>query len=232
MKDFEKLTDLEIYNLTDENIKAYKRLVLAENGVKFPEKPVEPKEIEAKPDLIVYTIDGLSDKWNGLCFLTIEAAREFVKFIVTFKNIGCIKSSNVDYKIQLFDEGLPKDWHGNVPTLNIQANPVFSNELYKSVEKDIRAYNTQKEKYLKEKESYNAAINKADELTQSILTKIQEVREDIDHKEYLYYKLKEDYLPLAEKDYDIALRFLDKAYNLSDSEKEYIKDKYNKDLTV
>jgi hypothetical protein len=58
------------------------------------------------------------------------------------------------------------------------------------------------------------------------------VREDIDHKEYLYYKLKEDYLPLAEHDYDIALRFLDKAYKLSDSEKEYIKDKYNKDLTV
>lgn len=232
MKEFEKLTDQEIYNLSNEEIKNYKRLVLAENGVKFPKQPIAPQEVDEKPDIMVYTIDGLSDKWNNLCFFTIEAAREFVSIIMQLKNIGTLKTSNADYKTHFFDEGLPKDWQNNQPTLNIQANPAFSLELYRKIEKKVKAYNAEKEKYLKEKDEYMKAINKAKEFTSSIDEKIDEVRKDIDHKESLYYKLKEDYLPLAENDYEIALRFLDKAYNLSDSDKEYIQNKYNNDLTV
>lgn len=228
MKDFNKLTDIEIYNLSEDEIKTYKRLLLAENGVKFPEKPQPTKELEIAPDIIVYTIDGLSDKWSNVCFKTIEAAREFVAFILKFKDIGSIKSSNVDYKILTFDEGLPKDWQGNMPTLNIQANPVFAKDTYNALEKSIREYKSQKEKYSEKRKAYDAAVNKACEITEEISEKIQNVRKDIDYKESLCFKLENDYLPLAENNFDIAFNFLDKAYHLSDSDKDYIREKFNR----
>ena len=44
MKEFSLLTNEEIYDLTPEAIDTYKKLVLAENGVKFPENPIKPQE--------------------------------------------------------------------------------------------------------------------------------------------------------------------------------------------
>lgn len=223
MKEFSLLTNEEIYDLTPEAIDTYKKLVLAENGVKFPENPIKPQECSEKPDKMVYTIDGLSDKWNGLCFETIEDARDFVAFIIKAKGIGFKTSKyDVDSSTYYFETGLPRDWNGNIPSLNIGSESVFSKEKYKEVENGIKKYRTEKAAYECALKEFEKAIQKAKELTESIDKKISEVREDINHKEYLTHKLKSDYLPLAEGNVDIAIKFLDKAYSLTESDKDYI----------
>ena len=57
MKKFAELSDLEIYNLSPEQIKTYKKIEMAENGIVFPVAPTKPQLTEElKPDLVVYAI--------------------------------------------------------------------------------------------------------------------------------------------------------------------------------
>ena len=113
MKVFKELTNEEVYKLTPADIVLYKKLAMAQAGVKFPVEPTKPEIEKVEPDVMVFTIDGISDKWNGLCFESIEDARDFALFLKKAKGI-CYQRNDgsYDYSTKYLQTGLPLDWHG------------------------------------------------------------------------------------------------------------------------
>lgn len=223
MKEFSKLTNEEVYNLTPSDISMYKKLALAQEGVKFPVEPKRPENEKVEPDVMVYTIDGISEKWNGLCFESIEDARDFVILIKKSKGI-CYKrnDSSFDYSTIYLQRGLPLDWQGKEPSLNISSEIVFSKEKFENAKSSIKEYNKAIEGYNKELEKYKKALDEANKVTNFIDEKVEEVVNDFNRKNRLTRLFVYDYLPVAENNESIAMKFLDKAYTVSEDDKKYI----------
>lgn len=225
MKKFEELTRGELYALSEKpnEIKKYKMLVLAEQGIEFPKEPKAPAKMTETPDLEVYCIDGLSSSWNDMCFENIDDARAFVDFLLHIKSLG-YKSyrGEIDYKTHFFEKGLPKDYMGNEPNLSVRVERVFSKKKYDEIKKRLSEYNKAYEKYQKDLNAYNSIKAKANEATAFIDEKIDAAVADIGKKERYLNILIMDYIPLADGDIDMAMKFLKKAYDLSEDDVEYI----------
>ena len=223
MKEFSKLTNEEVYNLTPSDIDLYKKLALAQEGVKFPVEPKKPETEKVEPDVMVYTIDGISEKWGGLCFESIEDARDFVVLIKKAKGICCQRNDgSYDYSTKYLQKGLPLDWHGKEPSLNISSETIFSKEKFENAKNRIKEYNKAMESYNKELEKYKKSLAEANEVTNFIDEKVEAVVEDFNRKNRLTRLFVYDYLPVAENNESIAMNFLEKAYNVSEDDKKYI----------
>ena len=59
MKDWNKLTYEELASLNDVQIDIYKKLLYAQNGIQFPEKPKEIDEVNIPKDVTAYKIEHL-----------------------------------------------------------------------------------------------------------------------------------------------------------------------------
>ena len=232
MKDFKELTNEEIYNLTPADIDLYKKLALAQAGVKFPVEPMKPENEKVEPDLIVFTIDGISEKWNGLCFESIEDARDFALFLKKAKGI-CYQRNDgsFDYSTKYLQTGLPLDWHGKEPSLNISSETIFSKEKFESEKNRIKGYNKAMESYNKALDKYKKALDEANKVTNFIDEKVEEVVDDFNHKIHLTRLFVYDYMPVAENNESIAMAFLEKAYSVSEDDKKYILD-HKDDKTI
>ena len=232
MKDFTKLTNEEIYNLTPSDIDLYKKLALAQAGVKFPVEPMKPENEKVEPDLIVFTIDGLSDNWNGLCFESIEDARDFVMLIKKAKGI-CYKSNknSLDYSTYFLQKGLPLNWNDKEPSLNISSETIFSKEKFESEKYRIKGYKTAMESYNQALAKYKKALDEANKVTDFIDKKVEEVVEDFNRKIHLTRLFVYDYMPVAENNESIAMAFLEKAYSISEDDEKYILD-HKDDKTI
>ncbi len=223
MKDFSKLTNEEVYNLTPSDIDMYKKLALAQEGVRFPVEPKKPENENVEPDIMVYTIDGISDKWGGLCFESIEDARDFVVLIKKAKGI-CCKTNNgsFSYSTNYLQKGLPLDWQGKEPSLNISSELIFSKEKFESAKNSIKEYNKAMESYNQAFEKYKKSLAEANDVTNFIDERVEAVVEDFNRKIRLTRLFVYDYLPVAENNESIAMNFLEKAYSVSDDDKKYI----------
>lgn len=223
MKEFSKLTNEEVYNLTPSDIDLYKKLALAQEGVKFPVEPKKPETEKVEPDVMVYTIDGISEKWGGLCFEDIEDARDFALFLKKAKGI-CYQRNDgsFDYSTKYLQTGLPLDWHAKEPSLNISSETIFSKEKFQSEKNRIKGFNKAMESYNQALEIYKKALDEANEVTNFIDEKVEAVVEDFNRKIRLTRLFVYDYLPVAENNESIAMNFLEKAYNVSEDDKKYI----------
>lgn len=232
MKDFLKLTNEEVYNLTPADVSLYKKLALAQAGVKFPVEPKKPETEKVEPDVMVYTIDGISDKWGGLCFESIEDARDFALLLKKAKGI-CYQRNDgsYDYSTKYLQKGLPLDWHGKEPSMNISSETIFSKEKFESAKNRIKEYNKAMESYNKELEKYKKSLAEANEVTNFIDEKVEAVVEDFNRKIRLTRLFVYDYLPVAENNESIAMNFLEKAYTVSEDDKKYILD-HKDDKTI
>lgn len=232
MKDFKELTNEEVYNLTSSDIDLYKKLALAQAGVKFPVEPKKPENEKVEPDIMVYTIDGISEKWGGLCFECIEDARDFALFLKKAKGI-CYQRNDgsYDYSTKYLQKGLPLDWHDKEPSLNISSETIFSKEKFENAKNRIKEYNKAMESYNKELEKYKKSLAEANEVTNFIDEKVEAVVEDFNRKIRLTRLFVYDYLPVAENNESIAMNFLEKAYTVSEDDKKYILD-HKDDKTI
>lgn len=221
MKDFNKLTNEEVYNLTEADINLYKKLALAENGVKFPVRPECPNSEKIDHDLTIFTIDGLTDRWNGLCFRKMEDARTFVDLLVKSAPGICYKSSNYSQDCYL-KEGLPATYDGKQPSLNICSEKIYSEEVYSRAKKGIEKFNAEKNAYDKAFAEYKDELAKANEVTAFIDEKVTFVNEDYNRKIRLTRLFVNDYLPIAENNEEMAMKFLKKAYEVSEDDEKYI----------
>ena len=223
MKDFSKLTNEEVYNLTPAEISLYKKLALAQEGVIFPVEPKKPESEKIEPDVRVFTIDGVSDKWDGLCFEKIEDANDFVLLLKKAKGICHQRNDNsFDYSIKYLEKGLPLDWQGKEPSLNISSKEIFSKEKYCNEQNRIKGYNSAVKSYDQTLKKYQENLAEANKVTNFIDEKVEKVVKDFNHKIHLTRLFVFDYLPIAENNEDIAMKFLEKAYTLSADDKKYI----------
>lgn len=221
MKDFNKLTNEEVYNLTDADINLYKKLALAENGVKFPVRPERPNSEKIDPDLTIFTIDGLTDRWHGLCFRKVEDARTFVDLLLKSASGICYKSSTYGQDCYL-KNGLPATYDGKQPSLNICSEKIYSEEVYSRAKKGIEKFNAEKNAYDKAFAEYEKELAKANEVTAFIDDKVTFVNEDYNRKIRLTRLFVNDYLPVAENNEEMAMKFLKKAYEVSEDDEKYI----------
>lgn len=226
MKDFDKLTNEEISNLTDEQIAIYKKLCWAQHGIKFPIKPNEPECVEEeKPDLTAYYINELGQE---RLFLSLEEAKEVVSVLNKCKSYGRQDyNRSVGYSQKFFQPGFERNYYGNEEkSLTIQSIQIYSKELFNSMVTNLQINNKLREQYQKDKSEYEKVLSTATELTAEMDEKILAVRSDFERKRSLTYKFREDYLPLAENNEEVAMNFLAKAYTLSEEDKEYILANY------
>lgn len=221
MKDFNKLTNEEVYNLTEADINLYKKLALAENGAKFPVRPEFPNSEKIDPDLTIFTIDGLTDRWHGLCFRNMEDARTFVDLLIKSAPGICYKSNTYSQDCYL-KEGLPATYDGKQPSLNICSEKIYSEEVYSRAKKGIEKFNAEKNAYDKAFAEYNKELAKANEVTAFIDDKVTFVNEDYNRKIRLTRLFVNDYLPIAENNEEMAMKFLKKAYEVSEDDEKYI----------
>ena len=228
MKDFNKLTNEEVYNLTEADINLYKKLALAENGVKFPVCPECPNSEKIDPDLTIFTIDGITDRWHGLCFREVEDARSFVDLLIKSAPGICYKSSTYGQDCYL-KEGLPATFDGKQPSLNICSEKIYSEEVYSRAKKGIEKFNAEKNAYDKAFAEYEKELYKANEVTAFIDEKVTFVNEDYNRKIHLTRLFVNDYLPIAENNEEMAMKFLKKAYDVSEDDEKYILSHKNKD---
>lgn len=218
MKDWDKLTTEELAALTDEQVNIYKKLLYAQNGIKFPVEPKEPDVVDIPRDLTVYSIELLS---SDIYFTSFEEAVKVSNFLKNCKSIGHYEYAK-RYIDRYFVNGTPRDYSGNNRQFEVSAVDMYSEQKFRKVQENLNIINRLKEQYDKDKREYEDVSRKAIEVTQDFLNKLDDAKETIARRNSLTFKYYTDYLPLAENNGDIAMSFLEKAYNLSDDDKAFI----------
>lgn len=217
MKDWNKLTYEELASLSNEKIEIYKKLLYAQNGIQFPEKPKDINEVNIPKDAIVYKIEHL----NELLFGSLDEARAVVDAIKKCKTIHHIEYAG-NYSNTYVTTGYPVDYYKNAINLEINTQTYYSKEKMLECQETLDAYRKLRTKYEEDKKAYENINAKAIEVTQDFLDKLSEAREIISHRNSLTRKYYLDYLPLSDNNYEIAMNFLKKAYNVSEEDEKYI----------
>lgn len=220
IKDWSKLSYEELNDLSDEQIEFYKKLIYAQNGIKFPEKPKEVDEINIPKDKTVYRINNVGDSYRGICFESLEEAKTIVDALKRCKTLG-----HTEYKTdKYFELGTPRDYYNKPTDFNITTEEVYSKEKYLEVQETLNTYNNLRKQYDKDKKAYEEIYSKAIEVTQTFIDKLNEAREIVNHRKDVSDKYYLDYLPLANNNEEIAMNFLKKAYTVSEEDELYIKN--------
>lgn len=228
MKDWNILTEEELYNLSDEQIEIYKKLLYAQNGIQFPEEPKPIDEINIPKDKTVYKIENLSEVYFG----DLSEATGIVEALKKCKAL-CHTEYARSYTNQYIDNGRPVDYYKNPVNFDINATEFYSKKKMLECQETLETYRRLREQYNKDEEEYNNLQNKAIEVTQEFIERLNNARTTIQHRIKLARKYYLDYLPLANNDSTIAMNFLKKAYSVSDEDVKYIQNhekEYTDDL--
>lgn len=190
----------ELVELNDEEKQSLFLLECAERGVPLPDATPayikEPKERdENKPDLTTYSIGGRysSDKFH---FMTLEEAQAVADLI---------KSNAVSVQSGYSDDGAHLD--GGTVEVEVHTNNTYSKDKYESVKAQIADFKQDKSK-VTNNNSRRAEIIKKQE---SVMTEINNAIWDANKNVTRLAELKrifEQYLTMANKDREVAVRFL------------------------
>ena len=222
MKKINEMTEQEILNLTEEEIQKMIKLRLAEEGIKIMESPKVPKlfEIDA-PDLTVYTIPCLGD---NLCFLDLNEANAMLELLIKSKSLGLAdydwNKLGSDYK--WFQLGKTSRYNSQ-SSLELKSKQVYSMELYAKIT-DFAVQNKKMQEFAeKEQKEYNENNDLCSDIITKIRERVIEVQEKYQRLNRFVSKYKDDYLPLSDDNQEMAIKFMAKAYSLTEEEIEYIK---------
>jgi hypothetical protein len=226
MKTINELTEQEIIKLTNDGIGMMIKLKKAEEGIKFIECPAVPAYHKIPdPEMTVYSCEFFGDK---LAFDTLD---ELITLIELLKK--CTKFK-IDYEYAKTDSDkkfanptLDKPYRGEWFTPIMTS--VYSKEIYDSICELLAENKKWKDAYEIEYKEYSKTINEAKWIEDEIYSKVSEVREKYRELESYCYGFRTDYLPLAEGKEDIAMKFLRKAYALTDEQEAYILSNYRED---
>lgn len=218
MKKFAELTDLEIYNLSSEEIKTYEKVELAEHGVIFPVEPQEQKlQAEPQPDLVIYTIPAIGSQ---LAFTNEEDARNVLNAIQQAQSAGLTEP----YGIKSFKLGFGKTYDGEEKIPSIEPKKVYSEGLY-SMKREINNRNSERVAAAKkEKDEYNALMEKVEETLKPLRAKMDLACQNIRNKMRLTHIFVNDYMPISDNDIEQAMKYMKLAYNISESDEAYIRE--------
>lgn len=226
MKDWKLLTDEELAALTDKEVEFYKKLLYAENGIKMVEKPNEPEQLKEPFDLRVYYIKGMNDYYGGrMVFAKLEEAQEVADLLKKCKSLGHTESeSNTGYDNKYFEVGLKEGVYDRESPYTILTKDVYSKEKFLEMQSQMVAYENMRKQYDKDKSEYEKIKTKAIEVTKEFFDKLTKARNRVARRKNLTSKFYDDYMPLAENVYHVAMGFMKKAYDISEDDEAYIKN--------
>lgn len=226
MKNLKELTEQEILALTDEEITLRIKLKKAEEGIKLVPKPKMPSYFDIEePDKTVYMCELFSD---DLCFENMDELTKLIQLIsgsdtkcsVTYDyNKAGSEYSYITSKMKTRGYSY-KEWSST------NSKRVYSIEKYNALVDMIAQNKKMKEQYEKELKDYEAAISEAKWIEDEINDRVREVRDKYWKLNEYCRKFKLDYLPLADDNEEVAMKFMDKAYSLTDEQKEYVLTNY------
>lgn len=224
MKKINEMTEQEILALSEQDIQKMIKFCMMEEGIKIIDKPKEPELFEIEPaDKKVYIIPILSN----YAFTDFAEAQKVSEALQNAKSFSKVEYdwSKLGNKYQYLEK---KDRYAYQYPNDFGVNEayVYSNELYAN----IVDYATQNEAMTKQVEAdmkaYDDAYAAASEITLEIRDRVSEVREKAARLERLTQKFADDYYPLSDNNEGMAIKFMEKAYSLTEDEKKYILENY------
>lgn len=87
-----------------------------------------------------------------------------------------------------------------------------------------------KEQAEKDQKEYENQLQESSGIVSEIRERVKEVNMKYERLESLVWKFATDYYPLSDNNEDMAIKFMSKAYSLTDEEKTYILDNYTNTL--
>lgn len=212
MKTIDKMTDQEIYDLTDEQVEKLIVTRCMEEGVRFMNEPPIMRTYDCKPispSHFFYYLEGLN-----IAVLDQDNAIKIAKFLSDFDLY------RIRYDFTISNEEL----YSKLDIINIKHVPMFDT-------KDKDAYKSVKDKNNEIEEEYNDQVNeykenvkKMGEIRAEIWTKVIDARRNIDRMNHLKVLFVKEYLPLVDHDTDKAMIFFKKAYDVDDDTERYIRE--------
>ena len=228
MKDWKLLSEEELAALTDEQVAFYKKLLYAENGIKILEKPCEPEELKEPCDITLYYVKGIGnaygDNWG---FASLEEAKEFAEFLKKSKSLGHTEyKDKCGYNNKYFEPGLKESgYYDRESSYTICTKEVFSKEKFLQMQSQMGVYENLKNQYNKDKKEYDDEQSRAIEVTQDFFDTLNNAHNTIRRRKSFADKFYEDYLPVADNNYEMAMTFMRKAYpTITDADEQYIRD--------
>ena len=212
MKTIDKMTDQEIYDLTDEQVEKLIVTRCAEEGVRFIDEPPVMKTYGYKsisPSHFFYYLEGLN--------IAVLDQNDAIK-IATFLSKFDLYKTTYDFTIS------NDKIYNKLDIINIKHIPMFDTkdeESYKSI-KDKN--NKIEEEYKDQVDKYKKDTKKMCEIHAEIWQKVIDVRRKIDHMNHLKVLFVKEYLPLVDHDTDKAMIFFKKAYDVDDDTERYIRE--------
>jgi len=214
MKKLNEMSELEINNLTKEQVEKLIKLAKLENGIKLLEYPKTPLYEECeKPNVQTYK----NPFFYSFNFTDKKELEEFNNFICNCKSVCRVDyNGNSNYKftksISIEDK--------------TESEMVYDSETYRNIVEKIKSNSILKKQYDSLLSEYKENQSLSEDIVSEITTKVYDIKNK-------YYKLnnycslfKNDYMPLSENKEKTAIAFFEKAYDLSETDKLYILENY------
>lgn len=222
MKKINEMTDEEILALTPKDIDFLYRLVLAEEGISIPKKPeLGPLNKIPARTKIAYYIDAL--RYH---VASAKAAKEISAIIERHKAEFLNDSYNRNYSHK-YVEFLGPDYQEGVS--KIEERMFYDKDEIAQIDDLVRENKEMQDSFDLKMTAYNDAIQKA----HHIRIEIEQIQKDMIEKyailDFYVEKFKE-YLILAEDSVSIAVKFMNKAHNLTNDEWSYVRGKCSFDI--
>ena len=228
MKKINEMTEQEILALSEQDIQNMIKFRMMEEGIKIIDKPKKPELFEIEPaDKKVYIIPIL----NGYAFTDFAEAQKVSEALQNAKSFKKIEydwnklGSDYRYleKKDRYSYSYPNDF-------GVNEIYVYSNELYAKIV-DFAAQNKAMTKQVEaDMKAYDDAYAAASDITPEIRERVAEVREKTARLERLTQKFADDYYPLSDNNEDMAIKFMEKAYSLTEDEKKHILENYKHNI--
>ena len=224
MKTINEMTEQEILALTEEDVQKMIKLRMMEEGIKIMDKPQVPELFEIEPaDLKVFTIPLLSN----FAFTDMEEANAVAEALMKAKTLRKVdydwNRMGSDYKYLIKQDRYA---YSGDSDFSIQTGWAYSNELYNKIVDFAVQNKAMKEQAEKDQKEYENQLQEASGIVSEIRERVKEVKIKHERLERLVWKFATDYYPLSDNNEDMAIKFMAKAYSLTEEEKAYILANY------
>jgi len=222
VKKINELTEQEILNLSTEGIDKMIKFRMAEEGIKFIDYPTKPEYHEVpKPTTKVYYCHLLG---TSLSFTDMEELNSVLEVINGCKSI-CSVDNNYDlsegHKYYMKDKIENATWSTEAPDTIVPIT-VYTHKEYSEVKEKLKENAKNKKDFKAKLKEYDNAIKDAQWVRDEIMERVNEITSKYNKLGNYIHRFNSEYLPLADNNKEIAMKFLNKAYSLTKEEQEYV----------
>ncbi len=228
MKKINEMTEQEILALSEQDVQNMIKFRMMEEGIKILDKPKTPELFEIEPaDQKIYVIPIL-DGYAFIDFAEAQKVAEALQKAKSFRKVTCDWNklgSNFKYL-----EKEDRYTFNDAGDFGVSEIRVYSNELYANIVDFAVRNKAMIGQVEKDEKAYNEAYAAASDITIEIRRRVTDVREKVARLELLTQKFTDDYYPLSDNNEKMAIKFMSKAYSLSEDEEKYILENYKNNL--